>query len=87
MAKGKKSLKLVESQLKVVLEAPRYKMIPVDLQTYERLVSLCQAQGRKQGAQVKVWVDADYEKLLKVEEEEAAKVDPPVVKEELMAET
>ena len=78
--RNKKSLKEVESQLKVVLEAPRYKMIPVDPQTYERLVALCQAQGRKQGAQVKIWVDGEFEKLPKVEVE-AAKEDPGPVRE------
>jgi hypothetical protein len=46
-------------------EKPRYKMVPVDLQTYERLVTLCQARGRKQGAQVKVMVDAEFQKLPK----------------------
>lgn len=69
MAKEKKKVREVEEQPKVVLEASRYKMIPVDLQTYERLVVLCQVQGRKQGAQVKFWVDADYEKLPRVESE------------------
>ncbi len=69
MTKVKKDSKDVESQLKVVLEAPRYKMIPVDQQTYERLVVLCQAQGRKQGAKVKLWVDSEYEEFLKVEGE------------------
>lgn len=69
MAKDKKKVREIEAQLKVVLDAPRYKMIPVDPQTYEKLVALCQMQGRKQGAQVKIWVDAEYEKLPRVENE------------------
>lgn len=40
-----------------------YKMIPVDQETYDKLVKLCEAYGRKQGAQVKAMADIEYEKL------------------------
>ncbi len=40
-----------------------YKTIPVDEETYSLLLALCQAYQRKQGAQVKALVKAEYEKL------------------------
>ena len=40
-----------------------YKNIPVEEETYQRLVQLCRAYGRKQGAQIRVMVDHEYEKL------------------------
>lgn len=55
-AKGVAPMQMVEARTK-------YKMIPVDEQTYERLIVICAARSRKQGAQVKVWVDADFQKL------------------------
>ena len=75
-AGSKKSLKEVESQLKVVLEAPRYKMIPVDLQTHERFVELCRKHGRKQGAQVKAWVDGEFENMEKMRQSYKEKMEP-----------
>ena len=56
-----------KDQTKIASGASRYKMIPVDLQTYEKLVMVCQMQGRKQGAQVKIWVDNEYKKLPQAE--------------------
>ena len=55
--------------LKMVEARTRYKMIPVDDETFERFVEVCKFHSRKQGAQVKVWVDADYRKLPKVTNE------------------
>ena len=40
-----------------------YKNIPVDLETYERLGKVAAAYGRKLGAQVKAFVDAEYARL------------------------
>jgi len=40
-----------------------YKNIPVDEETYQKLVELCQAFERKQGAQVRAMVNHEYEKL------------------------
>lgn len=40
-----------------------YKNIPVDEETYQKLVELCQAYERKQGAQVRAMVNHEYEKL------------------------
>lgn len=45
---------------------PEYKTIPVDEETYQMLVELCQAYERKQGAQVKVLVKTEYSKLTAV---------------------
>ncbi len=42
-----------------------YKKIPVDQETYDMLLVLCEANERKQGAQVKALVKAEYEKLEK----------------------
>ena len=41
----------------------KYKNIPVDPETYDMLVVLCEAYERKQGAQVKALVRVEYEKL------------------------
>ena len=57
--------------MKMVEARTRYKMIPVDDETFERFVAVCKFHSRKQGAQVKVWVDADYRKLPKVTNEAA----------------
>ena len=57
--------------LKMVEARTRYKMIPVDDETFERFVAVCKFHSRKQGAQVKVWVDADYRKLPKITNEAA----------------
>lgn len=43
-----------------------YKNIPVDQETYDMLVELCETYQRKQGAHVKLLVKADYEALEKV---------------------
>jgi hypothetical protein len=43
-----------------------YKNIPVDAETKEMLAALCQAYGRKQGAQVKQMVRVEFEKLQQV---------------------
>lgn len=40
-----------------------YKNIPVDQETYDMLLALCDAYERKQGAQVKAMVKTEYEKL------------------------
>lgn len=45
---------------------PEYKNIPVDEETYQMLIALCEAYERKQGAQVKALVKVEYEKLDKV---------------------
>ena len=45
---------------------PEYKTIPVDEETYQLLVELCQAYERKQGAQVKVLVKTEHAKLAAV---------------------
>lgn len=42
---------------------PVYKNIPVDEETYEMLVAVAEANGRKQGAQVKALVTPEFEKL------------------------
>ncbi len=42
---------------------PDYKNIPVDEETYQMLLALCEENDRKQGAQVKALVKAEYEKL------------------------
>ncbi len=42
---------------------PDYKNIPVDEETYQMLLALCEANDRKQGAQVKALVKTEYEKL------------------------
>lgn len=42
---------------------PEYKNIPVDEETYDMLIKLCDAYERKQGAQVKAMVKVEYEKL------------------------
>lgn len=44
----------------------RYKMIPVDQQTYLRLLALCEAHGfgqRGQGAMVRRLVNLEFEKI------------------------
>jgi hypothetical protein len=41
----------------------KYKNIPVDEETYEMLVTLCTAYGRKQGAQVKQMVKVEFDRL------------------------
>ena len=41
----------------------KYKMIPVPPETYEKLIKLCEANQRKQGAQVTALVDVEWEKL------------------------
>lgn len=51
--------------LKIVEARAKYKMIPVDEETFARFLAVCEARSRKQGAQVKVWVDAEYRKLPK----------------------
>lgn len=46
--------------------ASRYKMIPVDQQTYLRLLALCEAHGfgqRGQGAMVRKLVNLEFEKI------------------------
>jgi hypothetical protein len=46
--------------------ASRYKMIPVDQQTYLRLLALCKAHGfgqRGQGAMVRKLVNVEFEKI------------------------
>ncbi len=40
-----------------------YKNIPVEPETYEKLGRIAAATGRKLGAQVKLWVDAEFEHL------------------------
>lgn len=62
---------------------PVYKTIPVDLETYNMLLAICDVHERGQGAQVKVWVKAEYEKLDKAKllpkgKREPAKVDKEV---------
>ena len=44
----------------------KYKNIPVDMETAEMLETLCDAYGRKQGAQVKQMVRVEFEKLQQV---------------------
>jgi hypothetical protein len=68
MAKEKTRVRRSSKRLE---QRAKYKMIPVDEQTYERLISVCQIYGRKQGAQVKLLVDSEYEKLPKAEDESA----------------
>ncbi len=51
-----------------------YKNIPVDPETYEKVQALAEAYERKLGAQVRVMVNAEYEKL------EAVKLIRPVTK-------
>ncbi len=46
---------------------PDYKNIPVDTETYQMLLVLCDVYDRKQGAQVKSLVKADYERLEKAD--------------------
>ena len=41
----------------------KYKNVPVDEETHAMLMELCDAYERKQGAQVKALVKAEYEKL------------------------
>ena len=43
--------------------AKKYKNVPVDEETYERLQVLCERNQRKQGAQVKFWVDTEWGRL------------------------
>jgi len=43
--------------------AKKYKNVPVDEETYERLQVLCERNQRKQGAQVKFWVDTELGRL------------------------
>ena len=43
--------------------AKKYKNVPVDVETYERLQVLCERNQRKQGAQVKFWVDTEWGRL------------------------
>ena len=55
----------VVAEIKMV-PAPRYKMIPVDQQTYTRLMALCGAYGfgqRGQGAVVRKLVNSEFEKI------------------------
>jgi hypothetical protein len=47
-------------------QSPRYKMIPVDQQTHERLMALCNVYGfgqRGQGAMVRKLVNSEFEKI------------------------
>jgi hypothetical protein len=41
----------------------KYKNVPVDMETYERLQVVCQRNQRKQGAQVRFWVDTELGRL------------------------
>lgn len=59
----------VGTSLKMVEARTKYKMIPVDEETFARFLVVCEARSRKQGAQVKVWVDAEFRKLPKVTNE------------------
>ena len=43
--------------------AKKYKNVPVDEETYERLQVLCERNQRKQGAQVKIWVDTEWRRM------------------------
>jgi hypothetical protein len=52
-----------KTPLKMVEVRKTYKMIPVDEQTHARFLAICARSSRKQGAQVKVWVDAEFESL------------------------
>lgn len=56
--------------------AKKYKNVPVDEETYERLQVLCERNQRKQGAQVKFWVDTEWGRLelLPVVSEEKARL-------------
>lgn len=61
MAKKKEEKKIAEAQIE-----PRYRMIPVDLQTYEDLIQLCVLRGfgrrGNQGLMVKNLVKAELAK-------------------------
>ncbi len=46
---------------------PEYKNIPVDEETYQMLLVLCEVNDRKQGAQVKALVKVEYERLEKAD--------------------
>lgn len=76
MAKnGQKSTSQDQSGQIVGTQA-KYKMIPVDQETYQRLKAICEANGRKQGAQVSLLVNVEWEKLglmkfVPVDEDEA----------------
>lgn len=41
----------------------KYKMIPVDQETYDKLKALCKAKRLKQGAQTSLLVNVEWEKL------------------------
>lgn len=45
---------------------PDYNMVPVDPQTFEKFKQLCVAYERKQGAQFRVMVENEWQKLASV---------------------
>ena len=40
-----------------------YETVPVDPETFRKFKQICAVEQRKQGAQFKVWVDAEYGRL------------------------
>jgi len=76
MASPKTELKIITvtgrtENDKVITEAkitktPRYRMVPVDMQTFARLMTLCNTYGfgqRGQGAMVRKLVNNEFEKI------------------------
>lgn len=67
MAKNREKQQTKTEGLTVVVETQRYKTVPVDLETHERLMALCEVHGfgkRGQGAMVRKLVKTEYEIML-----------------------
>lgn len=73
MAKREKKPKKLEPMIEkvdgntavmVMVEEPRYRMVPVDQMTHKRLMKLCESRGfgqRGQGAMVRILINSAYE--------------------------
>ena len=45
-----------------------YKNIPVDEETYKLLIKICERYGRKQGAQMKELLKAEWERIIRADQ-------------------
>ena len=55
-----------------------YKNIPVDEETYKLLIKICERYGRKQGAQMKALLKAEWERINRADQLQPCNTEEPI---------
>lgn len=69
--------KYIENSKKKNADKQKYKMVPIDMDTYERLIGLVYVNGfgrRTQGAVIQKLIDSEIEKIMVNDSEEKTKL-------------